>query len=297
MRISLFAAAAVTLATAVQANAQSTAADTGRTEPLPSRCASFVTPQGRISDSARIAARDVASRAQAASIEGDNAQATTLYQQAAQLNPSDPTIAYALGREYEAAHDARGMGEYCRFLALTPRAPEAADVRQRIAEMAFALPPDTTVLRIPVAVPTPSTMPSGGAAFGSGIVIPGLGQFITHQPVGGLLVMAATGAAALYGLQSQTVTQTVTRTATDPFGNPYTYQTTVNSTERPHEAVGLGVAAAVWLTAAIQAAVHANSSGASSAGPVAATPRASRAAFPVVRSLADGAIGMGLSIR
>lgn len=297
MRLSIVSTIAVTLISAVQANAQSTAADTGRTEPLPSRCASFVTPQGRISDSARTAARDIASRAQAASIEGDNAQATALYQQAALLNPSDPTTAYALGREYEAAHDARGMGEYCRFLALTPRAPEAADVRQRIAEMAFALPPDTTVLRIPVAVPTPSTMPSGEAAFAAGIVIPGLGQFLTHQPVGGVLVMATTAAAAFYGLQSQTVIKTVSTNATDPNGNPYTFPTTIKTTERQHEAVGLGVAAAIWLTGAIQAAVHANSAAGRADETAAATSSSSRAAFPVVRSLANGSMGMGLSIR
>ena len=295
IRVSLVGALAGAFAT--QGGAQTTAADTGRTELLPSRCASYVTPLSRVSDSARAAARDIASRAQAASIVGDNAQATALYQRAAELDPSDASIAYALGREYEAAHDARGMAEYCRFLGLNPRAPEAPDVRQRIAAMAFALPPDTTILRVPVPTPVRNSMPSGGAAFGAGLIIPGLGQFITHQPVGGLLVMAATGAAAAYGLQSQKVSKQVTSTATDPFGNPYTFQTTVTSTERQHEAVGLGIAAAVWVAGAIQAAVHASGSGDSRAAAATADSRSSRSAFPVLLSLAQGSVGVGVSIR
>jgi len=293
-RVSFIGAIAVTLAFASHAGAQATASDTGRTELLPPRCASYVPPQASISDSARAAARDIASRAQAASIVGDNATATTLYQQAEQLNPSDASVAYALGREYEAAHDARGMGAYCRFLALSPGAPEAADVRQRIAEMALALPPDTTVLR--VQVPVRPYMPSAGAAFGSGILFPGLGQFITRQPGVGFLVLVATAASAVYGAQSTTVSKVVTSTATDPFGNPYTFQTTVKTTERQHAAVGFGIAAAVWLTGAIQAAVHASGENAAAPATDAADSRPSRSAAPVILALDRRSVGFGFSI-
>ncbi len=263
---------------------------------MPSRCASYAVPAARVSDNDRAAARDIASRAQAASIVGDNAQATALYQQAAKLNPSDASVAYALGREYEAAHDARSMGEYCRFLALTPRASEAADVRQRIAEIVAALPPDTTIVRVPVAVPVPIRpyAPSSGAAFGSGLLFPGLGQFITRQPGGGFLVLVATAAAGVYAMQSTTVTKQVTNTATDPFGNPYTYQTTQTTSEHQHAAVGLGIAGGIWLIGAIQAAVHASSAHESTA--TADSHSGSDSAFPTL-ALAPGSVAVRFTFR
>ena len=226
--------------------------------PLPARCASSTTKWPPVSAKDRAAAQEIAGRAQTSSIVGDNAAAMALYQKAAQLNPADASIAYALGREFEAARDARAMGEYCRFLALAPTAAEAADVRQRIAQLALALPPDTTVVRIPVAAP--DRMPAPGAALGAGLIIPGMGQFTTHRPAAGLVVMLLTGAAAYYALQSQQVPAQVTQTGTDPFGNPYQYQTTVTRTEHPHAAIGISAAAVVTLTAAIEAFVHARGS-------------------------------------
>jgi hypothetical protein len=226
--------------------------------PLPARCASSTAKRPPVSAKDRAAAQEIAGRAQTSSIVGDNAAAMTLYQKAAQLNPTDASIAYALGREFEAAHDARAMGEYCRFLTLTPEAAEAADVRQRIAQMALALPPDTTVVRIPVTAP--ERMPAPGAALWAGLIIPGMGQFNTHRPAAGILVMALTGAAVYYAFQSQEVPRQVTNTGTDPFGNPYQYQTTVTRTRYPHAAIGISAAAVVTLTAAIEAFVHARGS-------------------------------------
>ena len=215
---------------------------------LPGRCTG-IAPAAAVTDQARISAQEIAGRAQAASINGDNVAATDLYRKAAALDPTDPGIAYALGREYEAVRDARAMGEYCRFLALSPRAAEAADVRQRIAALALALPPDTTVVRIPAAAP--ASMPSPGAALISGLIIPGLGQFMTHSPAAGLLVMAAAAVSAAYGLQSRNVTSTVTHTAVDPLGHTYQYQTSETRAERPNMGVGLGAAAAISVIAAI----------------------------------------------
>jgi hypothetical protein len=279
---------------------------------LPSRCASVVSPVRTVSESAKAEAREIGGRAQAASIVGDNAAATALYQQAAQLNPGDASIAYALGREYEATHDKRAMGEYCRFLVLTPGATEAADVRQRIGELALALPPDTTVVRLPATVADhvamSAQMPAPGAALGAGLIVPGMGQFTTHRPAAGLLVMAAAGAAAWYGLQSQSVRSQVTNTAVDPFGNPYQFQTTAIRTERPHVAVGLGAAAAVTLTAAIEAFTHARArrvslsdSRSASASDVAASasgsaaPEASHSVAPVL-TVTRQSIGLGITL-
>jgi tetratricopeptide (TPR) repeat protein len=261
---------------------------------LPSRCVSMVGPLTPVSDSARSQARIIAGRAQAASIVGDNAAATALYQQAADINPTDPAIAYALGREYEATHDQRAMREYCRFLAINPGAAEAGDVRQRVAELALALPPDTTVVRIPVAAPVAASahMPAPAGVFLGGLLIPGLGQMTTHRPFAGVLVLAASGGALAYGLQSRNKTSLVTHNAVDLLGNPYTYQTTEVHSERPNAAAGIGAAAGIALIAAIEAASHAHS-----VRSAAAEQQATRAisAAPLL-AIGPRSLGFGLTI-
>ena len=227
------------------------------TSELPNRCPTtsvippIVTPQSRRD------AQQLAGKAQAASIQGDNVAATDLYSRAALLDPTDAGIAYSLGREYEATRDSRALSEYCRFLALAPASPEATNVRQRIAELALALPPDTSIVAVPVA--QPDLMPSAGAALIYGLLVPGMGQFATHAPVAGVLVLAASAGAAYWGLQSQTVTTQVTRTAIDPLGHPYQYQTTGTVSSRPNLAVGVGGAAALSVIAAFQAYSRAGS--------------------------------------
>jgi tetratricopeptide (TPR) repeat protein len=259
---------------------------------LPSRCVSMVGSLTPVSDSAKSRAQIIAGRAQAASIVGDNAAATALYQQAADINPTDPSIAYALGREYEATHDQRAMREYCRFLAINPGAAEAGDVRQRIAELALALPPDTTVVRIPVAAAPAVHMPSPAGVFLGGLVIPGLGQMTTHRPLAGVLVLAASGGALAYGLQSQNKTSVVTHNATDLLGHPYTYQTTETHSERPYAAAGIGAAAGIALIAAIEAASHAHSARRAAADQEAS---GSVSAAPLL-AFGPRSIGFGLSI-
>jgi tetratricopeptide (TPR) repeat protein len=246
-----------------------------------------------VSAAAKLEAQQLTGRAQAASIEGDNSTATSLYQKAAQLNPSDPSIAYALGREYEVTRDARAMGEYCRFLALSPAAPEAADVRQRIAELALALPPDTAIVRIPVGAP--ESMSSPGDALLGGVFIPGLGQFVTHRPIAGFLVLAASAGAAAYGLQSSTVEVGVTQTAIDPLGHSYQYVTHETRSARPNLAVGVGAAAAISLFAALEAFNHAKTVNRQESEQR-ANSNVPRSVVPLV-SFGAGSVGLGLSLR
>lgn len=274
---------------------QSAAGDSIIATSLPSRCVAAttqLTPPPPPPDSARRAAHEIAGRAQAASIVGDNTTAAELYRQAAVLDPTEPDIAYALGREYEAAHDPRAMTEYCRFLVLNPRAVEVPDVRQRIAALSLALPPDTTIVRIPVTAP--AHLPSSGAALGAGLLIPGLGQFTTHRPAAGFLVMAATGAAVLYGLKTEKTTAQVTNTGIDPFGNSYQYQTTVVRTGHPHAAAGIGTAAAIMVGAAIEAFTHARG-----ARSLATAPTASPSSHAVVPAfnLARRSLGLVVVLR
>lgn len=207
-------------------------------------------------ESQRRAARDLVARAQEAAIVSDDATARDLYQRAARLDPTDATIAYALARSYEGARDLRAVAEYCRFLALSPGAPEVPDVRRRIAALSFELGPRPATATARVA-PPPSP-PSAGSALALGILIPGGGQYYTHRPVAGLFVTALTAGALYYALQSRTVNTTVTRTAKDPFGNPYQYQAVVTSTERPNATAGIGAAAGISLLAALEAYGHAH---------------------------------------
>jgi len=291
LRASILLSIATVLTLPALAGAQVTSFDTSRSA-LPSRCVSIVGPLAPVSDSARSAAQLIAGRAQAASIVGDNAAATALYQQAADLNPTDPSIAYALGREYEATHDQRAMREYCRFLAINPDAAEASDVRQRIAELALALPPDTTVVRIPVAA-SAARMPAPAGVFLGGLIIPGLGQMTTHRPFAGVLVLAVSGGAVAYGLQSQNKAVQVTHTAIDPLGHSYTYQTTETRSERPNAAVGLGAAAGIAVIAAIEAASHAHSVRSAAAAHESAR---GMSATPLL-AFGPSSVGFGLSIR
>jgi hypothetical protein len=240
------------------------------------------------------AARELAERAQEAAIVGDNATVRDLYRRAASLDPTDATTAYALGRAYEAAGDARAIAEYCRFLALAPTAPEAADVRQRVTSLSLA---QTTRVAATRAGIKPRSSPSPGTAFALGIVFPGMGQYYSRRPVPGLLITAATAGALYYGLRSKTVAHTVTRTATDPNGQPYQYQDVTLTNDRPNLAIGVGAAAGVALLGAIEAYAHARSMRSSTARAVAEHDVSPRHVTPSpVISTYGNAVGIGVQL-
>ncbi|MGE5731206.1 MAG: hypothetical protein ACM37U_04645 [Gemmatimonas sp.] len=82
-------------------------------------------------------ARDLAERGQQAAILGDSVSARDQLRQAAQLDPSDPDLAYRLARANETAGAADDAAtEYCRFLALAPTAPETAEAKEKVALLA-----------------------------------------------------------------------------------------------------------------------------------------------------------------
>ncbi len=89
------------------------------------------------SDAQRRQARDLAQRGQQAALLGDSASAREQWRQAALLDPSDANLAYRLARSHEAAGAATAaLGEYCRFIALAPDAPEIPEARDRVAALA-----------------------------------------------------------------------------------------------------------------------------------------------------------------
>jgi tetratricopeptide (TPR) repeat protein len=98
-------------------------------------CASVAPPRPPTADQRR-QARELAQRGQQAAILGDRVAARDQLRSAAALDPSDPDLAYQLARADESTGaSAEAANEYCRFLALAPDAPDAAEARARIAEL------------------------------------------------------------------------------------------------------------------------------------------------------------------
>ena len=78
-------------------------------------------------------ARRLAAAGQEAALIGDQAAARDAFARAAILNPGDERIAYDLGRAHEELADsAKAIGEFCRYLSLSPAGREAVDVRERL---------------------------------------------------------------------------------------------------------------------------------------------------------------------
>ena len=104
-------------------------------------CAPAAAPRPATPEQRR-AARELAQRAQQSAILGDRAAARDQLRQAAAVDPTNPELAYQLARAQEAV-GATGdaTAAYCRYLALAPTAPEAAEVRERLAGLSRAAQP------------------------------------------------------------------------------------------------------------------------------------------------------------
>jgi hypothetical protein len=206
-------------------------------------------------ESQRRAARDLAQRGQQAAILGDRVSARSQLREAAALDPSDPDLAYQLARAHEGAGaSADAAAEYCRFLSLAPNAPEAAEVRERVAVLTAETQQQATLAgRIARSAP-PSLPPlSPRRALTFGLVIPGGGQFYAGRPVRGMISFGAAAVAVGYGMSEQWGVIEVEETAIDPFGNPYTYTALQETTSRPHLARGIILAGAVAIVSAVDA--------------------------------------------
>ena len=216
----------------------------------------------------RRAARALVQRGQQAAILGDRAAEREQLRQAAILDPADSDLAYQLARAHEGAGaSADAATEYCRFLALAPNAPEAAEARERIAILAADVGERPTVAATEprgqpaVAAPAPRTAApapvitrlSPGRALSLGLVVPGAGQFYAGRPIRGILSLGGAGIALGYALSQERGTTSVQETALDPFGNSYTYTTTRETRSRPHLAPGLAAAGAIAVASAIDA--------------------------------------------
>ncbi|MCA1789112.1 MAG: tetratricopeptide repeat protein, partial [Thioalkalivibrio sp.] len=96
------------------------------------------------SESDRQQAERLSSEANQAAILGDQDGAVALLREAAELDPLSSAVAYRLARILEDAGEAEeALGEFCRYLALEPDAPDAAETRLRTERLAD---PDRTPL-------------------------------------------------------------------------------------------------------------------------------------------------------
>lgn len=137
-----------------------------------------------------------------------------------------------LGRVDEAVADLQ------EYLALAPDAPDAMVVSQRIGQLQIAPP-----------------LPSPGAAFGLGLIMPGLGQFYSGRTFGGITVMALAGGAAAAGLLVKKVT--VRCVGNPPSGGDCPSERLIGeSTDHPYLIPGLAAAGAVSFIGAVEAYVR-----------------------------------------
>jgi tetratricopeptide (TPR) repeat protein len=96
------------------------------------------------SESDQQEAERLSSQANQAAILGDRDGAIILLREAAERDPLSSVVAYRLARILEDAGEAEAaLGEFCRYLALEPDAPDAAETRVRTERLAD---PDRTPL-------------------------------------------------------------------------------------------------------------------------------------------------------
>lgn len=105
--------------------------------PVPTRaaCAPLGPPAATTAERQR-EAQGLAQRAQQSAILGDRIAARDRFRQAATIDPASPDLAYQLARAEESTGgETEAARAYCRFIALAPDAPEAAEARARLAQL------------------------------------------------------------------------------------------------------------------------------------------------------------------
>jgi tetratricopeptide (TPR) repeat protein len=132
---------------------------------------------------------------------------------------------------------ATAMQDFEKYLELSPEALDRVRLRDAMSQL-------------------PDRVYSPGRAFGSGLLVPGLGQMSTGRPLLGIVSLGAVGGAVALALRSQD--ETTEQRFTDPFGQPYT--DSITTTSRPQLTVGLAAAGAVWLGAALESIFYARRS-------------------------------------
>ncbi|HEY8794484.1 MAG TPA: tetratricopeptide repeat protein, partial [Gemmatimonadaceae bacterium] len=141
---------------------------------------------------------------------------------AASAAPSWPDAYYTRALVYQAdGQSSLAVADFQHYLQLRPSAVDRVAVTSRIDAL--------------------NRSPGKALALG---IIPGGGQFYTHQPVLGLVVLGGVAASAVWALKSSPII------FTDPFGHPYQAGTT-----RKNLTTGLAVGGGLWVIGALEAAL------------------------------------------
>ncbi|MBV6520472.1 MAG: hypothetical protein MNPFHGCM_00587 [Gemmatimonadaceae bacterium] len=156
----------------------------------------------------------------------------------AQALPSapEPYFNRALARAARGSRQS-ALDDFDKYLELSPGAQDRGAVRSAMSRI-------------------PDGLYSSWAAFGSGLLIPGLGQMTTGRPFLGIVSLGAVSGAMVLALQSKTGIEA--GTFSDPFGN--SYADSIPTTSRPNLVAAAIGAAAVWVGSAIEASAFARRS-------------------------------------
>ena len=104
-------------------------------QPLPAACGT-VTLAAQPTLANQQQARELTRQARDAEMQGDVADARALLLRASELDGTNKSTAYHLGRTSEALGDrSAAIRAYCRYLALTPTTPEAVEAHQRLSKL------------------------------------------------------------------------------------------------------------------------------------------------------------------
>ena len=104
-------------------------------QPLPAAC-SAVSVASQPDAANQQQSRELTLQAQVAEMKGDEREASALLRRASDLDATNQSAAYHLGRVSEALGDrAAAVTAYCRYLALSPTSAESAEARQRVAAL------------------------------------------------------------------------------------------------------------------------------------------------------------------
>jgi Tfp pilus assembly protein PilF len=145
---------------------------------------------------------------------------------AASAAPSWPDVYYERALVYQAeGNTSQAIADFQHYLQLRPNAADRDAVSTRIGALDRS--------------PTKALV--------SGI-LPGGGQFYTHQPILGVVVLGGVIASGVWALKSSPII------FTDPFGHPYQA-----GTERKNLWTGVAVGGGIWVLGALEAAIHASS--------------------------------------
>jgi tetratricopeptide (TPR) repeat protein len=131
------------------------------------------------------------------------------------------------------------------------RGPATEDFEKYI-ELSGSNPPDRLAIRSAVGGLQDRVFGTG-QAFGSGLLLPGMGQMSTGRPVLGVAILGAVAGAMAWGLMKEDGFEVAT--FQDPFGNPYV--DSIPRTTRPNAVIAGATAGVLWFGGAWEAMSYA----------------------------------------